>query len=160
MKIDTVTFGATTSGKPYKKIQAEGKKFNVWSDDPMYALFEAGADLDIQIISDPKNPKYFKYQRSGDETGVVIKSSGGPMDYQDKTRRNVEDAQSSKELGIKTSSTIRDAVLIVVERMKREPFPTEQDVKDDIKRWRTWLWNNWNYEDFNNENKPPEDWQF
>lgn len=152
--IEKVEIATTKTGKPYKKVTIAGKTASVWSNDPLYNEYNPGADLDVLIVPDGK---YHKIVRND---GVVVTvGSSRPMDHADKTRRNVEDAQSSKDHAIRQSSTFRDATLIALAQTAHEPFPTPADFKANWQTWRKWLWSQWEYQDFT-ENKPPEDWAF
>lgn len=66
----------------------------------------------------------------------------------DKKAENIAVAQDNKEHGIKISSTMRDAVLIATTIVNNSQVEgSAGDMKDLIKSWRKWLWDNWDVEE-------------
>lgn len=84
----------------------------------------------------PQKPKY------------APKSNANVLQAQNRKAEMIEASQDAKELGIKTSSTIRMAVDIVTSLGAYQNLTTEES----IKQWREWLWKNW---DFNVTDLPP-----
>lgn len=59
-------------------------------------------------------------------------------------QEGIKVAQENKELGIKTSSTIRMATDLVVATLANEKIIDESIIKGKLEMWRKWFWIHWN----------------
>ncbi len=55
---------------------------------------------------------------------------------QERKEASIHEAQDRKAEGIARAGAFRDATLIVVELMRQEPFPTQDEIKS---AWREWV---------------------
>lgn len=98
----------------------------------------------------PKNGKMYLFEEKEGSTGQN-KPSGGYKTQQiekamDRKEGSIEKFQDSKEQSIKLAGAQRDAVLIVT-TMREMGELSENDIKEEIIKWRNWFLND---KEFNN----------
>lgn len=52
---------------------------------------------------------------------------------------SIDRAQDRREVGVKVAGAMRDATLIAIAALKDQPFPTDAEFKEELRKWRDWL---------------------
>ena len=121
-------------------------KFTIWSDFPGFNEINAASEIEGNLWEKPGTGKWTLYPIKP-QGGAYTKPQGGfkgNMDrVMDKKNENVKVAQENKELGIKTSSTIRMATDVVIATLANEKIIDESVIKGKIKEWRNWFLAEW-----------------
>jgi len=136
----------TSTNKPMKKLSLESTEgvaqVNIFSDFPHYADIIVGSTIDGEIR---KNDKGYNNLYSNE-----IKQRGGApsafktaqiKEVMDVKRQDIQESQKNKEIGIKVSATMRDAVLIATALTPEQWQGTT--MQEEVRFWREWLWTEW-----------------
>lgn len=106
----------------------------------------AGQDINAKEWQSPKNSKIYlfmdKEPQAGEKPrGGAYSAFKGQVIAQAQDRKNemIGKTMDRKDISIKVSSTMRDAVQLAI----AEGLPNEEA----IEKWRAWLWLNWDKED-------------
>lgn len=151
-KIDWLEKATTSTGKAYAKVTLEGhadKKISIWSDFPNFANLMPGQEIVGELKQNDKG--YWNIYPPRAENSP----KGGAYKQQmmekvmDRKEAGIERSQENKEHGIKVSSTMNGAVQIAIAMIKDDKTViwTDGSVKDEIKKWREFLWLEWDKED-------------
>ncbi len=144
------SLGKSVSDLEVTDSEGKAHKGSMWSDFPGFAQLSFGSEFEADIVAKEKNG-YVGYTfyplREQKTAGGANKgfSSGMGAKLMDKKAENISKAQENKENGIKVSSTIRMAVDIVTSR--NTDLMTVDEIQEQIKNWRQWLWNEWDADD-------------
>lgn len=146
--------GTTKTGKPMKTITLNEKVWgkdllNVFDRHLRYNDMVVGA-----IISEGELELNNGFLNLKDTSYVARKTTPKQT-----IGESVEKAQVHKDVSIRTSSTQRDAVMIVTALINQGFYSKNNNdsvlIKHDILEWRKWLWRQWDFtEDTYN---PPTD---
>lgn len=85
------------------------------------------------------------------KSGVSGGFKAGMKEMVKEKQEGIKVAQENKELGIKTSSTIRMATDVVIATLANEKIIDESVIKGKIREWREWFLAEWD----NIDNAPP-----
>lgn len=134
----------TKNNKPYKALEVECagevRKVNMWSNFPDFVNIRQGALFHATMT---KEGEYWNLSHP-----VLEKPRGGaPGAFkgaqiekaQDRKNEFIGKTLDRKEESIKLMAAQRDAVLIVVEGLKQTPFPTDEEIKREIIKWRNYF---------------------
>lgn len=155
--IPWVEVATSSKGTSFKKITVEtedGKKYDDAVVFPTYSKYNEvmpGVTLE-GVLADGKEyrGRIGKILTDGNlgARPASMRSPAAITKAMEKKEASIEKFQDNKELSIKISSTLRMAVdLTIAEYPTREIPPAES-----IKKWREWLWINWDVDD---KNMPP-----
>jgi len=135
----------TKNGKPYKQLEVEcegeARKVNMWSNYPNFANIKEGSEFEGKMV---KEGAYWNLpfenatSRPGGNPGFKAAQIEKVMD---KKNESISHFQENKEMGIKVSSTMRDAVLIATSLTPDQWQSTT--MQEEIRFWRQWLWTEW-----------------
>lgn len=124
-------------GKEYKGVA-------VFSSFKGFDRVQPGAIVEGKITSkDYKGQPSYTLENDIPAGGF---NKGGNMGKMMETKQaNILEAQGNKELGIKISSTMRDAVLITATQLSADMVLSKDPsaIKKMIKDWRKFLWEEW-----------------
>jgi hypothetical protein len=143
-QVTKVKEGQTKTGKPMKTITLNEKVFgkdllNVFEGHLRYNDMVVGA-----IISEGELELNNGFLNLKDTSYVARK-----MPQKQTIGESVEKAQIHKDVSIKTSSTQRDAVMIVTALVNQGHYKDRGNdpmiIKSDIEMWRKHLWKNWEF---------------
>ena len=136
----------TSIGKPMKKLSLEStdgaSQVNIFSDFPHFAEIIEGSTIDGELR---KNDKGYTNLYSNE-----IKPRGGAPGAFKQAQieksmeikaQHISQAQDNKEVGIKVSATMRDAVLIATSLTPDQWHGTT--MQEEVRFWRAWLWTEW-----------------
>jgi hypothetical protein len=150
----------TSTGKRMMKVTLKDETgaltedVAIWDGFPNFVTLKPGeiveGDLVIKQNGQYENKSLYapKVAPAGNFGGSMGRS-GAIGKAQEIKAQNIEKAQDNKNLGIKVSSTMRDAVLItttIINSNSTIPVSTG-DIKDMIKEWRRWLWSEFDKEE-------------
>ena len=115
----------------------------IWDSFPLFGSLKEG-DVVEGDISTKVNGQYTNHTLNPSATGTPRygqnKSNGGAITKaMEKKEASIEKFQDNKEISIKTSSTMRDAVLLAIAEKPSSPYSLE----DLVVKWRHWLWLQW-----------------
>jgi len=136
----------TSKGDPYKKVDLQKTDGTVVAGVsafkfkfPNLESLVIGAEIEGSIVIDGNYKNL---------VGVVEKPKGNPgfkAQQIEKTMERKEQSisrfQDTKELSIKTSSTMRDAVLLAIAEYRDSTVLDKLD--EAVLKWREWLWKHW-----------------
>lgn len=112
---------------------------------PNFDTIAAGVEIEGEFWQSQAGKNYLFAPKPKLEAPNFIKQAGNSAfkakqieEAQNRTTQNVAKAQDNKDWSIKTSSTMRDAVLLSIAEGKPN--------QENILRWREWLWNNFEVE--------------
>ena len=151
-KITEIKIKQTQKGDEYKCLTTDsGEQANVFQFHSMYADLAVGGEIKLE-----KDGKYWNVADPlKDETKTTNRKSGMITQAQDRKERSISHSQDVKEMAIKTSSTARDATLILT--ASGIDTLSEIEIKTKWKKWREWLYVNWDLPNYPTEiNEPPE----
>lgn len=143
-KITKVEIVNTSTGKQFKKadIFAEGAtlQVSVWPDFSKYDQVIEGGEVEGQIR---ESGKYKNLVDGNLGSNPMQKRQNSPITrVMEKKASDIKESQERKNDAIMTSSTMRDAVQIVVAMTAYEKYD-EATMADKIEHWRKWLLDNW-----------------
>lgn len=143
----------TSTGKSYIKANLSGEgvsqeNVSIWSDFPDFANLMTGHKVTGELKQNDKGYWTLYPPRTG-TTGQSGGFKGNMAKVMEQKQEGIKLSQENKEHGIKVASTISMATQIVLAMMKDDKTViwTDQLVKDEIRKWRTWLWAEWDKED-------------
>lgn len=140
------------SGKPYIKATVvdgmdEEHNVTIFSTFPNFETitFDSVLEADMQTENDPKYgvSKKLWPPKENKPAGMGGGMMGKVMAQKSEA---IGKAQDRKEEGIRVSSTFRDASLITSSMVHGGLLRTEMDIKEEWRKWREWLWNNYDHE--------------
>ena len=149
----------TKTGKPVLSTSLKGEdgavieNVSIWGDFQDFANLMTGQTVMGDIVRNDKG-----YESLYPPKNAATGNSGGFKKNIEKVmeakQEGIKLSQENKEHGIKVASTIAMATNIVLALMKDDKTViwTDQLVKDEIKKWRAFLWNEWEKE---NKDFPP-----
>jgi hypothetical protein len=118
------------------------KKQKDGTDFPNFDTLREGTKVECNPWTNPKG--YVSLFPPKPETASVVRRSPAAITKAMETKAaNIEKAQDNKQEGIKISSTMRDAVAIVVSMNNHEIQMNAGEIKEAISTWRKWLWYEW-----------------
>jgi len=120
---------------------AEFEKVSIWGDFPNWDSIMTGHKVTGVIYTNDKGYKtlYPPKQENASTGQIGGNKSGFGAGMMKAKQEGIQKSQENKELGIRTSSTIRMAVDLAI----AENTPTEAR----IKYWRSWLVGNWDIQE-------------
>lgn len=137
------------SGKPYIKATVkdgmdEEHNVTIFSTFPNFETitFDTVLEAEMQTENDPKYGISKKLWPPKENRPA----GGGMGRVMEKKAEAIGKAQDRKEEGIRVSSTFRDASMIVASMVHGGLLRTEMDIKEEWRKWREWLWNNYDHE--------------
>lgn len=143
-QITNVKEGTTKTNKPMKTVTLNEKvfgkdKLNVFDRHLRYNDMVVGA-----VISEGELELNNGFLNLKDTSYVARK-----MPQKQSISESVQNAQIHKDVSIKTSSTQRDAVMIVTALINQGHYTDRGNdnviIKHDIDMWRKWLWKQWDF---------------
>lgn len=146
IKVLKIASKETKTGKPYKMCEVECsgevRKVNIWSNAPDFANIQEGSLIMGKMTLDGQywNISFGEAEKPRGGGGGAFKQAQieKTMDIK---RQDIAKSQENKELGIKTSSTIRMAVDIATSLTQDKWQSTT--MQEEIRFWREWLWTEW-----------------
>lgn len=143
IKVEWCENATTKTNRPYKKLSvtdSEGNKHNVniFSDFPDFANIAPGSMIRgkleangkyMNLISETQAPK----GNPNYKTAQIEKAM-------DTKRQDITKFQDNKELSVKISGTMRDAVQLSLAEFGADGT---QSLEELILKWRVWLWENY-----------------
>jgi len=110
--------------------------------------YTAGQEIEGEIV---QNGNFLNWKAKL-EAPAFIKNSGYKTQMIEKSMERKENSigkfQDNKEWSIKVASTMNKAVDLAIAEKLTDPV----DLKENILRWREWLWKNW---DVGDDQYPP-----
>ena len=153
-KVNWIENKPTRDGKDKAEVllvddRGESVKANIWGNFPNFKDIKVGHTIEAEIVPS-KDPKYLPSLRSTAlpqewvNAGTKVAQIKASME---KKEIMIEKAQDNRDQGIKTSSTMRDAVAIAVAEYNNMSDEQREQInlQHSIKGWREWLWKNWDY---------------
>ncbi len=147
-QIQSIQIRNTTTGKQVADVTLEGVTGTVtmwgsnWPLNTITAFSEVEGDL-VPAKDARYGPTLFPARTERPMTGGRSGARGGAgvAAAQERKATMIQEAQGNKELGIKVSSTMRDAVQIAL----AEPgvMNDHENYATRILYWRKWLWEHW-----------------
>jgi len=131
-------------------IGEDGQQFDatIWEKDnkgvafPNFAELKAGQTIEGNPWKSPTSGKISIYPPRVDQPKGGAGRTAQINQSMEKKGAMIKDAQENKELGIKLSSTMGNAVNIALQEAKDFPF-SEKVYQERVKYWRKWLFDNW-----------------
>ena len=111
--------------------------------EALFALKE-GDRIEANAWQNPKNSKWSLYPPEDRKTPTGARRPSQSANIErvmEKKEQSIGKFQDNKELSIKISSTMRDAVLLAIE--ERRGDPDSESLGNLIITWRKWLWTHW-----------------
>lgn len=121
------------------------KKQKDGTDYPNFDTIIEGAEFEANAWTNPTSGKVSFFApklNSGANRGQSGARTAQITKAMEKKEQSIEKFQDNKEFSIKTSSTMRDAVLIVTARDFIKTA-TDEEIEREITKWRNWLLKNW-----------------
>jgi hypothetical protein len=121
-------------------------KFTIWSDFPGFNEINAASEIEGNLWEKPGTGKWTLYPPKTPTTSKSSTTGGfkaGMQKMVEEKNANIRQSQENKELGIKTSSTIRMATDVVIATLANEKIIDESVIKGKIEMWRRWFWMHW-----------------
>lgn len=155
--VNTIEVMTTTTGKRVAKCELQDeqgkvfeKKVSIWSDFADFQNIQWGSVVEGEIKVNDKGYASLYSIKPNVAPRAFQPRTGAIKEAMEKKEHSIEKFQGNKEMGIKVSSTMRDAVLIATTFLPQDS--SMEFVKDQIRHWRQWLW-----QEFDKENKdfPP-----
>lgn len=150
IKIEWAESKTSTAGTVYKRatVIENGNTIDnvaVFASFPQYSEVEPGRTVEgfIKIKDYKGKPSYSLESGMKPASKDDFGRNKGIKEAQDRKELSIDKSQDRKEHGIKVSSTLRMAVDLSI------AFPDQGDegTEDQIKKWREWLWGEWDKED-------------
>lgn len=132
--------GRDDDGLPYDNASINRKDKNGVLF-PNFDEIKEGSIVECEPWKNSSGKWYFFPPKPQKET----KGFGGAAKAMETKAKNIEKSMDRKEEGIMTSSTMRDAVLIVTTIIRNDVIlcKDEPQIKKMIEDWRQWLLDNW-----------------
>lgn len=151
-KIDWLEKATTSTGKAYAKITLEGhadKKISIWSDFPNFANLMPGQEIVGELKQNDKGYWNVYPPRAENSPKTGGNRMGMMKEVMAEKSQPIRQSQANKELGIKVASTMNSAVQIALAMIKDDKTVIWTDglVKDEIRKWREFLWLEWDKEE-------------
>ena len=139
----------TKTNKPYKSLVVQDEsnaefKVNIWSDFPDFANVKEGSVIRGKL---EQNGQYWNLVS---ETQAKPRGGGYTAHKEAVIEKAVErkegfiaKSQDNKEWGIKVASTMNKAIDLAIAEYTKNPNSLF-NLDECIKKWRKYLWNNWN----------------
>lgn len=138
--------------------------FTVWQFDkdnkefPNFGGIQAGQVIEGNLWT--KDGKYYSLYAPKPESAKPSFNKGGNMTKMLETKNeNIREAQGHKDLSIKISSTMRDAVLLTTTQLSADVILSKDPsaIKKMVKDWRKFLWEEWDKNDSDYEPFPNQE---
>lgn len=118
-------------------INEKSKKGDVF---PNFKELMTGQDVEGELWTSDAGKHYLFPPRKKLDKPNFMKAKEAMIEKAvERKEKSISGFQDSKDWSIKTSSTMRDAVLIAIEESK--VFPA-YDFQKGVLKWRKWLWDN------------------
>lgn len=131
--------GVSENGRAWKmtKMSLKDESGAMHEDVTTFDEVITGGEIEGDIIMKGKYKNFQKaFKKPKLEKPEFIKAKEEAIKKaQDRTQVGVQKAQEHKDVSIKVSSTMRDAVQLAI----AEGNPTVENIES----WRKWLWTNW-----------------
>lgn len=148
------------NGSPLADVEVEDNgahyRATIWKVDkktkaefPGFDQLIPGVEIEGRLWNKPGTDSWTIYPPSKPKT-VSGGTFGGGMGkaLMVEKQKGIEHSQDRKEVGIKTSSTIKMAQETALAEIGRIPFDGEM-FKARFQYWRKYYWNNWEYDNKN-----------
>lgn len=147
-KIKSVDKKTTKTGKPYAIVLLDDKgtevKASMWEG---YESLMAGVEVQGEVYKsgDFTNFRLGTLQRFAG-TGGAAPRAAAIKEAQVAKETGIRKAQDNSQLSIKISGAMRDATLITLASLREQPFPTDEEFKQEWRKWRDWIINEFDQE--------------
>jgi hypothetical protein len=153
--IHSIEVKTTTTGKTVASVELKDemgkvydKKVSIWGDFPDFQSITFGQQVEGDIVVNDKGYATLYPPKVKSQPKPFSRQPGAITKAMETKHEHIQEAQHNKELGIKVSSTMRDAVLIATTIVNNSHIEnTPGDMKDLILHWREWLWKQWDKEE-------------
>lgn len=145
------------SGKVKKNVTLKAENgemienVGIWNDFPGFAEIAPGKEVAGKVTT--KGEYTTLYSETTYGTFGAKPQTGGQYPPK-KTHGTSPEAQQMKDLGIKVSSSMSGAINLAIAEFKASTTYTPADLQSSVKKWRGWIWDNWDYKE-NLTDKPP-----
>lgn len=135
-----------STGKKYKSftLADDARKISIWPDNPEYSKVVLGGSIRGKVV---QKGDWYNFVAENALRGSQGATSGFKQKVIEETMQKKEASitkfQGAKEEGIKVASTLRMAVDLSVAEITSNKEDDEASLQARIKRWRSWLWAEW-----------------
>jgi hypothetical protein len=148
-KIDSITTKNLASGKLLKKANLTGEngglyeQVAIWDSFPMFASLAEGQTVegDLKTVVNGQYTNHTLYPMPTGKPAYGAKSNNISKAMERK-EASIETFQGNKELSIKVSATLRDAVLLAISEYENSD-DNQYQLDELVTKWRHWLWLQW-----------------